>query len=178
MPALLAELTLRQIQTHLQPCPALWESRRYGEPREAAILLRLPSSISTGDTETWEGCVFLSLLSPCKPCCRVTLTLKLSRGPLLVVSCFPSVTYNSNFFFFFLHKYYRDHIIYLVWCVETRFRCKGKTFSNSRDLDSLIYCGIILFGLWDQSVAKRRLLFDWQTAGIANTQCDVSDHYF
>lgn len=41
-PVPLPELTTKQTQTLLQPCPTLWE---------AAILLRLHSRIFAGDTE-------------------------------------------------------------------------------------------------------------------------------
>lgn len=77
MPALLPKLTVKQTQTHLQPCPALWESRGHGGPMEAAIILRLLSSISAGDTEEQEeDLAFWSLVPPCKPYRRVALTLR------------------------------------------------------------------------------------------------------
>jgi len=64
MPALLPELTIKQIQTHLQPCPARWEGRGHRGPMEVAVLLRLPSRTSAGDTE--GDLAFWCLVPPCK----------------------------------------------------------------------------------------------------------------
>lgn len=48
--ALLSELIIEK-DTHLQPCPALWEGGGHERPTNIAILLRLLSGIALGDKE-------------------------------------------------------------------------------------------------------------------------------